>query len=170
MELSTDPEDLVPEAPQALPQIEDAQRGGQMAADNDFSAIVQLMDVKHLYEEQEEKWRLRLTEKDAEDRAVRGPVERRAASRGGGGERPQRLLEEINRLKSEYERVQRESQAKIAQLNERIRELNQRMLTAEGTKVAQGVLQEVTRRQRKPRLVIRSEAEGQRRISSTEPR
>ena len=37
-----------------------------MASDNDFSAITQLMDVKRLYEEQEEKWRLRLTEKDEE--------------------------------------------------------------------------------------------------------
>ena len=37
-----------------------------MAADNDFSQITQLMDVKRLYEEQEEKWKLRLSEKEEE--------------------------------------------------------------------------------------------------------
>ena len=66
MELSTDPEDLSLKLRKLFPQIEEDERGGSMASDNDFSAITQLMDVKRLYEEQEEKWRLRLTEKDEE--------------------------------------------------------------------------------------------------------
>ncbi len=66
MELSTDPEDLSLKLRKLFPQIEDSQRGGSMASDNDFSAIVQLMDTKHLYEEQEERWKLRIADKDAE--------------------------------------------------------------------------------------------------------
>ena len=37
-----------------------------MASDNDFSQITQLLEIKRLYEEQEEKWKLRLSEKDEE--------------------------------------------------------------------------------------------------------
>src|SRR6202162_5918631 len=59
MELSVDPEDLSLKLRKLFPQIEEDERGGAMASDNDFSAITQLMDVKRLYEEQEEKWRVR---------------------------------------------------------------------------------------------------------------
>ena len=46
------------QAPQALPEDRGSVRGGIMAPSaNDFSAITELMDVKKLYEEQEEKWR-----------------------------------------------------------------------------------------------------------------
>jgi chromosome segregation ATPase len=137
MELSTDPEDLSLKVRKLFPQIEDAQRGGSMASDNDFSAIVQLMDVKHLYEEQEEKWRLRLSEKDAEIARYSEQLNEAQLQEGRGGEAVSALETEIARLKSENERIQRESQAKIAQLNERIRELNQRVLSAEQPKIAQ---------------------------------
>jgi Tfp pilus assembly ATPase PilU len=66
MELSTDPEDLSLKLRKLFPQIEENQRGGLMASDNDFSQITQLIEIKRLYEEQEEKWKLRLTEKDEE--------------------------------------------------------------------------------------------------------
>jgi twitching motility protein PilT len=137
MELSTDPEDLSLKLRKLFPQIEEAQRGGQMSADNDFSAIVQLMDVKHLYEEQEEKWKLRLAEKDAEIARATELWNEAQMQGAGKSDSLAELEEEISRLKSENERLQRESQAKIAQLNERIRELNQRVLSAE-PRVAQG--------------------------------
>ena len=95
MELSTDPEDLSLKLRKLFPQIEEDQRGGLMASDNDFSAITQLMDVKRLYEEQEEKWKLRLGEKEEEvaryvtelreaaaPDAGAGAVDRRARGRG----------------------------------------------------------------------------------------
>ena len=66
MELSTDPEDLSLKLRKLFPQIEENQRGGLMASDSDFSQITQLLEIKRLYEEQEEKWKLRLTEKDEE--------------------------------------------------------------------------------------------------------
>jgi twitching motility protein PilT len=137
MELSTDPEDLSLKLRKLFPQIEDSHRGGLMASDNDFAAIVQLMDVKHLYEEQEEKWKLRLAEKDAEIARHAEDVNRARQQDEGRDQALSALQEEISRLKAENERLQREHQAKTTQLNERIRELNQRVLSGE-PRVAQG--------------------------------
>ncbi len=44
---------------------------GMMGSANDFSAITELMDIKKLYEEQDEKFRLRLQEKED---MIAGPV------------------------------------------------------------------------------------------------
>jgi twitching motility protein PilT len=138
MELSSDPEDLSLKLRKLFPQIEDEQRGGLMASDNDFSVITQLMDVKRLYEEQEEKWRLRLTEKDEEIARYGDELQNQRRNAEGRGQMITDLEEEIQRLKSENERVSREYQGKIAQLNERIKELNQRVMATEQTgKVAQ---------------------------------
>src|SRR6476620_6520810 len=46
MEISTDPEDLSLKIRKLFPQIEEAHRGGLMASDNDFAAVVELMEVK----------------------------------------------------------------------------------------------------------------------------
>jgi twitching motility protein PilT len=138
IELSTDPEDLSLKIRKLFPQIEDGQRGGAMASDNDFSAIVQLMDIKHLYEEQDEKWKLRLAEKEA---VIAASAEKLEQANQFGDDRSQAIAsleEEINGLRAENERLQREHQARLVQLNERIKELNQRVLTAEQPRVAQG--------------------------------
>jgi predicted nuclease with TOPRIM domain len=103
-----------------------------MASDNDFSAIRELMDVKRLYEEQEEKWKLRLSEKDEEiNKYVMELRDQRRVVEG----RDQVLNDvesENAKLKADGERISREFQQKIAQLNERIKELNQRLVLAEG--------------------------------------
>ena len=138
MELTTDPEDLSLKLRKLFPQIEDSQRGGAMASDNDYSAIVQLMDVKHLYEEQEEKWKLRLSEKDAEIARYADQLRGAYEHGEGRGQAIAGLEEEIARLKAENERLSRDYQGKIGLLNERIKELNQRVLSAEGPRVAQG--------------------------------
>jgi predicted nuclease with TOPRIM domain len=132
MELSTDPEDLSLKLRKLFPQIEENQRGGLMASDSDFSQITQLLEIKRLYEEQEEKWKLRITEKDEELNKYQ--MELRAQRQAVEG-RDQVLADtegEMNRLKGDNERITREFQAKIAQLNERIKELNQRIVLAEG--------------------------------------
>lgn len=138
MELSADPEDLSLKLRKMFPQIEDAWRGGPMASDNDFSAIVELMDVKHLYEEQEEKWRLRFAEKEQEIARFVAQLDGERRNVEGRGEVVANLEQEIARLKAENERLQRDHQVKVAQLNDRIKELNQRVLTAEQPRVAQG--------------------------------
>ena len=103
-----------------------------MASDNDFSQITQLIEIKRLYEEQEEKWKLRLSEKDEEvNRYVAEVRDQRRVIEG----RDQVLNDAENenaKLKADSERVTREYQQKIAQLNERIKELNQRLVLAEG--------------------------------------
>ncbi|MFY9550193.1 MAG: PilT/PilU family type 4a pilus ATPase [Thermoanaerobaculia bacterium] len=132
MELSTDPEDLSLKLRKLFPQIEENQRGGLMASDSDFSQITQLLEIKRLYEEQEEKWKLRLSEKDEEiNKYMMELRDQRRVIEG----RDQVLNDtegENARMKADSERVNREFQQKIAQLNERIKELNQRLVLAEG--------------------------------------
>jgi len=139
MELSTDPEDLSLKLRKLFPEIEEDERGGLMASDNDFSAITQLMDVKRLYEEQEEKWRIRLSEKDEEMARYSEELQTQRRAVEGRAQTISDLEEEIQRLKNENDRVARDYQGKITQLNERIKELNQRVMGSEGStgKVAQ---------------------------------
>jgi twitching motility protein PilT len=138
MELSTDPEDLSLKLRKLFPQIEEDERGGTMASDNDFSAITQLMDVKRLYEEQEEKWRLRIAEKEEEIERYATEIQNQRRAVEGRSQAVSDLEEEIGRLKSENERASREYQGKIGALNERIKELNQRVMSTDPTgKVAQ---------------------------------
>lgn len=109
-----------------------------MASDNDFSAITQLMDVKRLYEEQEEKWRLRLTEKEEEVARYGAEIQNQRRTVEGRSQAVSDLEDEVQRLKNENDRIAREYQGKIGQLNERIKELNQRVMSTEQTgKVAQ---------------------------------
>jgi len=139
MELSTDPEDLSLKLRKLFPEIEEDERGGLMASDNDFSAITQLMDVKRLYEEQEEKWRLRLSEKDEEIARYAQDLQGQRQTVEGRTQTVSDLEDQIQRQKNENERSTKEFQAKIAQLNERIKELNERVMgTERGGKVAQG--------------------------------
>ena len=138
MELSTDPEDLSLKLRKLFPQIEEDERGGSMASDNDFSAITQLMDVKRLYEEQEEKWRIRLSEKDDEIGRYASELQNQRRAVEGRTQALGELEEEIQRLKNENDRIAKEYQGKIGQLNERIKELNQRVMSTDsGGKVAQ---------------------------------
>jgi twitching motility protein PilT len=132
MELATDPEDLSLKLRKLFPQIEEGQRGGLMAADNDFSAIVQLMDTKRLYEEQEEKWKLRISEKEEELARYSAELRDSRQMTDGRDRVIQELEDEVSRQRSENDRIQKESQAKINQLNDRIKELNQRVVMAEG--------------------------------------
>ena len=70
-----------------------------MASDNDFSAITQLMDVKRLYEEQEEKWKLRITEKEEEIARYGDELSTQRRAVEGRSQTISDLEEEIQRLK-----------------------------------------------------------------------
>jgi hypothetical protein len=132
MELSTDPEDLSLKLRKLFPQIEEDQRGGLMASDNDFSQITQLLEIKRLYEEQEEKFKLRLSEKDEEVNRYMMELRDQRRAVEGRDQIVADLESENNRLKADADRLNREFQQKTGQLNERIKELNQRLLLAEG--------------------------------------
>jgi len=143
MKLSTDPEDLSLKLRKLFPKIEERGRGGIMSPSaNDFSAITELMDVKRLYEEQEDKWRQRLVEKDEvissleADLAERDRMIQAKAQQGAEAEN------EIQRARADAERQRQEMAAKVGQLNDRIRDLNQKLLgTASGSNASVGAPQ-----------------------------
>ena len=128
MKLSADPEDLSLKLRKLFPKIEERGRGGIMSPSaNDFSAITELMDVKRLYEEQEEKWRQRLVEKDElissleADLSERDRMIQTKAQQGAESEN------EIQKIRADAERQRQEMATKVTQLNDRIRDLNQKL-------------------------------------------
>ncbi|HEX2757982.1 MAG TPA: PilT/PilU family type 4a pilus ATPase [Thermoanaerobaculia bacterium] len=129
MKLSSDPEDLSLKLRKLFPKIEERGRGGIMSPSaNDFSAITELMDVKRLYEEQEEKWRLRLIEKDELISSLEADLSERDRMIQVKAQQGAEAENEIQKVRSDTERQRQEMAAKVAQLNERIRDLNQRLL------------------------------------------
>ena len=103
-----------------------------MASDSDFSQITQLLEIKRLYEEQEEKFKLRLAEKDEEVNKYMMELRDQRRVIEGRDQVLSDIESENNRMKSDNERITREFQQKITQLNDRIKELNQRLMLAEG--------------------------------------
>jgi twitching motility protein PilT len=131
MELASDPDDLSLKLRKLFPQIEERVRkgGGEMAPSSaDFSQISELMDIKRLYEEQEERFRLRLMEKDEQIENLRQDYEYQMSALKERMEQAGPGSDEVEKLKTENERLRQEGQAKIQQLQERIRELNQRLM------------------------------------------
>jgi twitching motility protein PilT len=128
MRQSNDPEDLSLKLRKMFPGIEE--RGDAMApSPADFSEIVELQQYRKLYEEQEEKFRLRIAEKDehisdlengmrAKDDQIR---DLHGKMRDGA--------KEVEKMKGDYGRERPEAQDKIDKLMERIRDLNQRLMT-----------------------------------------
>jgi hypothetical protein len=86
------------------------------------------MDIKKLYEEQEEKFRLRIMEKDQEIENLRQDMDWKIKeAQEGGGASPE-VEQELTRLRAENERLRQEAQQKINQLQERVKELNQKLM------------------------------------------
>ena len=104
-----------------------------MASANDFSAITELMDIKRLYEEQEEKWRQRVSEKDEVIASLEHDIEERERQVQSKAQQGAEAEGEIQRLKADAERQRQEMATKVAQLNERIRDLNQKLLGTGGS-------------------------------------
>ncbi len=94
---------------------------------SDFSQITELMEIKRQYEEQEEKFRSRLQEKDEAFEAMKSDLELRleALEQKSDSEAKD---EEIGRLTADMERLKADAQGKISQLQERIKELNQKLM------------------------------------------
>src|SRR5512140_650203 len=133
MDLTTDPEDLSLKLRKLFPSIEEKFRGGNMAPTvNDFSAITELMDVKRLYEEQDEKWKLRLQEKEDAIRSLEADLHERERMIEARAQQAADSDGEVLRLRQEIERLKQEASTRITQLNERIKELNQRLMTTTG--------------------------------------
>lgn len=136
MALSSDPEDLSLKLRKLFPSIEERSRGGGAMAPSysDFSQITELMEIKKLYEQQEESFRMRISEKEEEVANLRHDLEYRVSALQERLNAAGQKDEEILRLKGENERLRADAQTKINQLQERIKELNQKLMANPGVK------------------------------------
>jgi twitching motility protein PilT len=125
MRQSPDPEDLSLKLRRMFPLIES--KGGEVST-SDFSEIVELQQFKKLYEEQEEKQKLQLAEKDEQMNELHAAIRVRDQQMEELGGRLQELGQDREKLRGDYARLRQEAQEKIDKLMERIKELNQRLM------------------------------------------
>ncbi|MGD2114670.1 MAG: hypothetical protein PVG07_06450, partial [Acidobacteriota bacterium] len=127
MAQSPDPEDLSLKLRKMFPKIEE--RGGDMSpTTSDFSQILELQEYRKMYEEQEEKIKVRLGQKDEELAHLREQIEHRDGQIQDLSDQLREAAEERDRMKSDYQRLRQEAQEKIDKLMERIKELNQKIM------------------------------------------
>jgi hypothetical protein len=127
MRQSPDPEDLSLKLRKMFPSIEE--RGGELSpTTSDFSEIVELQQFKRLYEEQEEKTKLRLAEKDEHVANLEQVIRQRDHDIEEIKARIAEMAQEREKLRGDYNRLRQEAQEKIDKLMERIKELNQRLM------------------------------------------
>jgi len=130
MRQSSDPEDLSLKLRKMFPKIEE--QGGTMPSSTaDFSEILMLQQYKKLYEEQEEKTKLRLAEKDEQIADVAAQLAVRDGQLRDFERRIQEMAHEVEKVRGDYNRLRQEAQEKIDKLMDRIKELNQRLIGGE---------------------------------------
>lgn len=133
MKESPDPEDLSLKLRKMFPNIE----GGDMAT-SDFSEIQELQQFRRLYEEQEEKVKLQIGEKDEQVTSLKNAL----ADRDTDLREKEKLIENMRResekMRADYGRLKDEAQQKIDKLMDRIRELNSRLTGEGGAPAAEG--------------------------------
>jgi twitching motility protein PilT len=127
MRQSSDPEDLSLKLRKMFPKIEE--RGGDMSPSTaDFSQILELQQFRRLYEEQEEKVKIRMQEKDERIGELETAITARDDQSRDLQGRIQETNREMERMRGDYSRLRQEAQEKIDKLMERIKELNQRLM------------------------------------------
>ncbi|MFN7939988.1 MAG: PilT/PilU family type 4a pilus ATPase [Thermoanaerobaculia bacterium] len=127
MRQSAEPEDLSLKLRKMFPDIEE--RGDEMSPSTaDFSEILMLQQYRKLYEEQEEKTKLRLTEKDERIGELEGVIHQRDEVIREYEKRLHDGGQDIERMRGDYNRLRQEAQEKIDKLMDRIKELNQRLM------------------------------------------
>jgi twitching motility protein PilT len=124
MEQSSDPEDLSLKLRKMFPNL--AQEGDEVS-DSDFAEIHELREFRRLYEEQEEKNKLLMTEKEEQVAGAMGVVHERDGQIRQLEERIEEMKQETERMRGDFGRLKEEAQQKIDKLMERIRDLNQRL-------------------------------------------
>jgi twitching motility protein PilT len=127
MKQSPDPEDLSLKLRKMFPMIEE--RGGELSpVTSDFSQITELQQFKRLYEEQEEKTKIRLQEKEEEIAVLHQSIRQRDLQMEEVQARIQELAQDREKIRGDYARLRQEAQEKIDKLMERIKELNQKLM------------------------------------------
>ncbi|HXU28970.1 MAG TPA: PilT/PilU family type 4a pilus ATPase [Thermoanaerobaculia bacterium] len=127
MRESSDPEDLQLKMRKMFPNIE-VREGEMSPTTSDFAEILELQQFRKLYEEQEEKTKMKLAEKDEEIGDLHAAMRQRDDVIEDGRQRYAESLKEQERLKGDYGRLRQEAQEKIDKLMERIKELNQKLV------------------------------------------
>ncbi len=124
---SPDPEDLSLKIRRMFPRIAEQNGDDEMPSPADFSEILELQQFRRLYEEQEEKSKIQMREKDEDILRMQQTVEDREGEIQELRENLQQHASEIERMRGDYGRLKTEAQQKIDKLMERIKELNQRL-------------------------------------------
>lgn len=93
----------------------------------DFSQITELLETKKLYEDAEERHRLKLAEKEEQLRDLEVEIAELRGSLVESSEGDEEWERKLEAAEAEAGRIREESQQKINLLNERIRELNQKV-------------------------------------------
>jgi twitching motility protein PilT len=127
-EASWEADDLSLKLRKMFPSIEEQFREGTMApSPADFSQITELLETKRLYEEVEERNKVKMQEKDEIIASLEREVAdlRQTMDQSSGSEDEMRRRLETSQ--AEVQRVKDEAASKINALNERIRDLNQRL-------------------------------------------
>jgi uncharacterized coiled-coil DUF342 family protein len=100
-------------------------------ATSDFSQILELQEFRRLYEEQEDKVKARLGQKEEEIGQLQRQIQERDGQLQELQERMKEAAEERDRMKADYVRLRQEAPEKIDTLMERIKELNQKLMGGE---------------------------------------
>ena len=125
---SSEPDDLSLKLRKMFPKIEDRFREGDMSpSPADFSQITELLETKKLYEDAEERHRLKLAEKDTQVRDLENEISELRGLMMDNSETTEEWQRKVENAEAEAARIREESQQKINLLNERIRELNQKI-------------------------------------------
>jgi len=134
VEESQDPDDLSLKLRKMFPDIEERFReGGDMSpSPADFSQITELIEIKRLYEELEERNKVKLTEKDEQIAELEGEVTNLRQVVDSNSSSADEQRQQVEQLQGENQRLREESTDKINTLNDRIRDLNQRLTDAGG--------------------------------------
>ncbi len=128
MRESPDPEDLSLKLRKMFPALEEGV-GDMSPATSDFSQILELQQYRKLYEEQEEKFRIRLSDKDAQMQQLEATMSERDVQIQQLNARLEEMTNQLEKLRGEYGRLRKEAQEKIDKLSDRIKQLNQRLLS-----------------------------------------
>ena len=125
---SNEPDDLSLKLRKMFPSIEERFREGEMSpSPADFSEITELLETKRLYEEMEERHRVKLGEKDEQIQALENDLAGLRDQLDDSSGSSEELRREAEIARAEVQRTRDESQQKINALSDRIRELNQQM-------------------------------------------
>ena len=89
-------------------------------------------EIKRLYEEQEERWKARVSEKDELIVQLESELKTLRQETSTVSTTASELRNQAEAMRAEKERMQQEHNARVEKLNERIRELNQQLVAQGG--------------------------------------